>query len=193
MKKIGNSLSRAPWHIFLLFLTNFLESDGALNDTKRLAEWVEPYKFVKLDGCNKDFMKDFGKVVEGSACKPRPVLIDIMSPSSEIQFLPNKVVVNRCDGICHTKLKCIPTSTVNISVKVQQINYLESNIQRDCGEVQVEEHTKCNCQCPVTKEHCNKNQVYQPGECSCLCTNEDEKTKCFYEEKTWDNDRCSCV
>ncbi|XP_071453503.1 vascular endothelial growth factor A-A-like [Hetaerina americana] len=193
MKGKGNLLSCVLWQIFVLFLPNLLGSNGALTFSKRSADWDEPHTFVKQDGCDRNYLKGFQKIIEGSACKPRPVLVDIISPSSEIQFLPNKVVVNRCDGICHAKLNCIPTAKEKIAVKVQQINFMDKGIQPECGEVHVEEHTNCNCMCTVTKEDCNEKQMYQPGDCNCLCINQDEKRKCLYEGKTWDNEQCSCA
>ncbi|XP_048505595.1 balbiani ring protein 3-like isoform X2 [Athalia rosae] len=126
-------------------------------------------------------------------------------PPSGWRYEPEVVAVKRCYGKCSSGTICLPKETGKTKVAVEAI-YDESNTQK-CNIVEVEEHYKCGCDCPITvKQQCNAKQKYVPIRCECVCKDADKKkyecesTKIkhmqhvIYGEKlmTWNPKNCSC-
>lgn len=45
--------------------------------------------------------------------------------------------------------------------------------------VEVEEHTKCKCDCKTKASDCNQFQRYEKAQCLCKCINTEDKNKCL--------------
>ncbi|XP_071453509.1 uncharacterized protein [Hetaerina americana] len=178
------------------FILALCQSYGLQNDgghiMKRYAIDQKPHVFEEYAKCSREFMKTYNSVMMESICMPRKKVVEIISHSPDMLIVPSKIVVNRCDGMCHAKQSCLATDKKEIPVMVQQLNLQDANAMPKCGVVYVEEHLRCKCQCTVMKEHCNAKQNYQPGECMCLCMNNEERKQCLYEGKNWDDSTCTC-
>ncbi|XP_046394383.1 balbiani ring protein 3-like [Ischnura elegans] len=172
-------------------LSNALKNDE-VHLGKRYAPHEKPHVFEEHAKCSREFMKSLSSVMMESNCMPRQKVVQIISHSTDTLIVPSKVVVNRCDGMCHAKQSCLATEMKEIPIVVQQLNLQDPAAMPKCGVVYVEEHLRCKCQCTVMKEHCNEKQDYQPGECMCLCMNDDDRRQCLEEGKQWDDSTCSC-
>lgn len=45
--------------------------------------------------------------------------------------------------------------------------------------VEVEEHTRCKCDCRLKPNDCSKFQRYNKAQCMCICINIEDKNKCL--------------
>lgn len=114
-----------------------------------------------------------------------------------LYYYPMCTRVNRCGGCCgHDLLACRPTEieTLNFEVIALQYNGPSRLEFKGRKSVSVDQHLKCKCDCVIEKENCAPSQVYNPDECRCKCTNEEDRYKCNdeYGLKRWNSTSCSC-
>ncbi|KAJ4441446.1 hypothetical protein ANN_11301, partial [Periplaneta americana] len=105
-------------------------------------------------------------------------------------YSPSAVVVKRCAGMCHNQLSCVPKEKKMTVFSVYQRK--DGEPVPTCGQVHVEEHVRCKCDCTVMESHCNKKQEYDKQECMCKCMNMDEREPCEKDGKLWDQKECKC-
>ncbi|XP_076303138.1 uncharacterized protein LOC143221630 [Lasioglossum baleicum] len=132
-----------------------------------------------------------------ATCKPelQTVQLHLDTDTTSIYF-PTCIRINRCGGCCYNSLlSCQPTAseTRNFEIYVMTTDHHKGLVYRSKRIVPVEEHTKCECNCKLKEEHCNKKQTYIPESCECQCNNVNEKKKCNEtNKKVWNSDLCSC-
>lgn len=140
-------------------------------------------------------------------CKPEltTVALDLPVEPSTL-FFPTCVRLEQCGGCCYGPLlTCRPTVTKLVKYKVLKTSLVASEPLRrrrlrrqnevSYHVVEAYKHTECSCGCKVQETDCDpKIHTYFEGECACVCTNSDEKTKCEEQNSTkyWDNQTCNC-
>lgn len=117
-----------------------------------------------------------------------------------IHLIPDVAMVNRCGGNClRPSHRCVPRTKRIKSIPVMAIlsRFPHGAHDQQCGHIQVEEHTDCDCNCPITEEQC----ISQPGvskrfyeaTCRCICTDTFARRQCISSNKNWDEQNCRCV
>ncbi|XP_031627659.1 uncharacterized protein LOC116343618 [Contarinia nasturtii] len=153
----------------------------------------------------------FGVVVERSSgsrpipaqCKPEMAVVPLrLSDGSDVKdptivVFPSCTRVKQCSGCCNNNLVSCQAIETNIIVyEVFKSQYQSGGKMKFLNKeiVEVEEHTKCKCDCRKKESDCKKNQRYNKSQCLCYCINIEDKNKCLAEteEKIWDPDTCKC-
>ncbi|GLV35215.1 cramped [Carabus blaptoides fortunei] len=170
----------------VFMLTNYLEGD---------AQFMEEISIKSR----------FGDVERAAAITPKPAKcmpilkeIELKNSSDPSYFYyPSCTRIERCGGCCsHSLLSCQPAGTEIVTFQVIVSQYTGGTKLTLKGKelIQVEKHTKCNCECVVKQEDCNSFQEYRKNECRCVCLNLDERRKCEKNNTTqlWDPRDCTC-
>ena len=138
-------------------------------------------------------------IAQGSqeGCWPRKVIVKVPYESDDYQLMaPTHVEVRRCQGSCgHFHHSCIPETITKRKIPVI---FTEKTVEQGvtaslCGEVEVEDHERCQCGCPLKEQHCTAAQVFLPYECRCSCINLGERDSCLDKGWHWDRDTCQCM
>uniref|UniRef100_A0A2H8TXP0 Vascular endothelial growth factor A n=1 Tax=Melanaphis sacchari TaxID=742174 RepID=A0A2H8TXP0_9HEMI len=117
-----------------------------------------------------------------------------------LYYYPMCTRVNRCGGCCgHDLLACRPTEIETLNFEVMVLQYKGSPGSgklefKGRKSVSVDQHLNCKCDCIIEEENCTPLQVYNPNECSCMCTNEKDRHECHDEHglKLWNSTACTC-
>ncbi|KAK6626206.1 hypothetical protein RUM43_006512 [Polyplax serrata] len=139
------------------------------------------------------------KAAKMAKCMPEMRTVPLKPDKTKATFYyPSCTRVQRCGGCCsHHLLSCQPVETEIIPMSIVVTDYLGGNKLQFRGQkiIEVEQHTKCKCDCKIKAENCSRYQKYNPDKCQCECTNTDEEKKCSDEKtmKIWNSDNCSCV
>ncbi|XP_026813773.1 platelet-derived growth factor D-like isoform X1 [Rhopalosiphum maidis] len=115
-------------------------------------------------------------------------------------YYPMCTRVNRCGGCCgHDLLACRPTKIEILNFEVIVLQYKGSQESgkfefKGLKSVSVDQHLNCKCDCIIEKENCTPLQIYNPNECGCMCTNEEDRHECHdeYGLKLWNSTACTC-
>ncbi|XP_060839969.1 uncharacterized protein LOC132921133 [Rhopalosiphum padi] len=107
------------------------------------------------------------------------------------------IQVYRCGGCClHDLLECQPTKVDTIDYEVMVSQYKGAGKFDFLGRkiVSIEQHLKCKCGCVVKQENCTSLQTYNPKQCICTCSNQEDLDKCIEENglKLWNSATCRC-
>ncbi|XP_054088144.1 uncharacterized protein LOC105212013 isoform X2 [Zeugodacus cucurbitae] len=188
---------------------NLLPFYKELANVTDLDELIE--RFVDKDTLDPQlgFQDNFRRSVERAnlqqakpaACIPENTVVPLipLEPSKDpkIDYFPKCTRVKRCGGCCSSQLmSCQPVETETINFQVVPFEVATGNRMRLYGKeiVVVEQHTKCKCDCRIKAEDCKQYQRYLPDRCTCECTNDDARQKCYEQtHKFWDETECRCV
>jgi len=144
-------------------------------------------------------------------CIPRPTLVTVPGPLDPsllqvttqdihlghlLKVIPSQVVVNRCQGSCHSPgqaqyQKCVPGTITNTSFPVMYERLGNDSIEEVCSTIQLVTHLDCRCGCPEAK--CAQHQIFDERTCECRCRDQRARGQCLVQyNKEWDPYSCSC-
>ncbi|XP_063079491.1 vascular endothelial growth factor Ab isoform X3 [Engraulis encrasicolus] len=130
----------------------------------------------------------FLEVFNRSMCRPREVLVDVLSEypeEVEYLFIPSCVALTRCAGCCSDEaLECTPILTHNVTLEVKRVRPLR---QKTNSYMSFTEHSMCECRlkevktespgvvcepcCAGCSERRRRLFVQDPLTCLCSCKN----------------------
>ncbi|XP_063079490.1 vascular endothelial growth factor Ab isoform X2 [Engraulis encrasicolus] len=94
----------------------------------------------------------FLEVFNRSMCRPREVLVDVLSEypeEVEYLFIPSCVALTRCAGCCSDEaLECTPILTHNVTLEVKRVRPLR---QKTNSYMSFTEHSMCECRLKEVK------------------------------------------
>ena len=109
---------------------------------------------------------------------------------------PTHVSVLQCGGSCHRSnhgciAKKIQIKTV--SVMLGKCGIERGKCDKECADVEVEEHTECDCACSLPESKCKSDiQEYNHDRCKCECKDIIGKRECLNQGKLWNENTCMC-
>ncbi|XP_076345062.1 uncharacterized protein LOC143244382 [Tachypleus tridentatus] len=145
---------------------------------------------------SQDFLID--GIAHPAGCEPEYQKIEFPVSSDPLTVLwPTCTRIKRCNGCCSSHLlECVPTSNSTVSLKVIKARYPKPGADRfefnGYQTFQMEKHEKCTCSCKTKAKDCTRFQEYRPGECRCVCKNEEDMRNCQGEGRVWSNEQCRC-
>ena len=63
---------------------------------------------------------------------------------------------------------------------------------KECATLDVTEHIKCACSCPLSENSCSPAQHFRPELCACQCKDRPARQACLDTGRLWNDDTCSC-
>ncbi|XP_069697379.1 vascular endothelial growth factor A-A-like isoform X1 [Periplaneta americana] len=162
---------------------------SALNSSED--DSTENNTMAREEKCNsKEFNEIFNEHVSASRCKePIDVAVELRRESPDVMYIPSTIKVKRCSGTCSKGITCQPKKK---KMKVVSVHRYDKG-KRSCGEVSIEEHEECYCDCEIMESHCGENKKYNRDSCACECINMEEKSDCEMKgDKYWNDDECKC-
>ncbi|XP_069697380.1 vascular endothelial growth factor A-like isoform X2 [Periplaneta americana] len=181
------------WLILFGLLFTCVPADGMDCETRCLELKKEEHPFTEHpeEKCNsKEFNEIFNEHVSASRCKePIDVAVELRRESPDVMYIPSTIKVKRCSGTCSKGITCQPKKK---KMKVVSVHRYDKG-KRSCGEVSIEEHEECYCDCEIMESHCGENKKYNRDSCACECINMEEKSDCEMKgDKYWNDDECKC-
>lgn len=155
---------------------------------------------VAAEQCTQDQMVSIlGRQSMEAKCQPTPTIVPVeVGPGDDLVLAPSHVEVKRCQGSCPlAALSCLPASVKQVSVPalLAPATLSIGQAQPVCHIAQVEEHTSCQCACPIGPEDCpsNDKHYFLPYECRCACKREEGRASCLARGWLWDSSSCECL
>ena len=148
---------------------------------------------------------DTGSIITSQIeCQLHDTIIDLNDYAANItnraiHIIPDVASVKRCGGNCNRPShRCIPINKRFRQIPVMAIlsNHPRGIHETECGHIQVEEHTSCQCDCPITPNECTREGVarrFDANTCKCLCTDMAARGRCIARGMYWDESNCRCV
>ena len=63
---------------------------------------------------------------------------------------------------------------------------------KECATLEVTEHLKCACACPLSAQSCSAAQTFRPELCVCQCNDRLARQTCLDSGRVWNDATCSC-
>ncbi|KAL5234633.1 hypothetical protein ACI65C_002043 [Semiaphis heraclei] len=167
-------------------------------DTKYMNDAQKQFAMTGFQSRNEPDSEVATLIPKSASCSVELQTVNLKETDDQnLYYYPMCTRVNRCRGCCgHDLLACRPTKIETLNFEVMALQYhgsgkLEFNGRKS---VSVDQHLMCKCDCVIEKENCTPLQVYNPDECRCICTNEEDRHKCSdeYESRLWNPTSCSC-
>lgn len=166
-----------------------------------LSQYIYYYHSVDGNSCS-----DFQNIIDNQiGCQLHDTPMDLNEyraniTDSAIHLIPDVAMVKRCGGNCdYPSHRCVPKRKAIKSIPVMAIlsQYPHGIHGQQCGNLQIEEHLECHCNCPITAEECtsqpNVDKRFDEGTCRCLCTDTAARSQCISRGMNWDDTNCRCV
>ena len=197
--------------LFVMIVAILLRTKEAWSHFQCTSDQVH-IKYKQRGVCTSDHVKD--SIKSDQICSPRPVIIQlpwpnntdiqqvniIMNISSHTIILfkmsPTHISVLQCGGGCHRSSHgCVPmkTSIKIVPVMLGKCGIGRGKCDKECAEVNVEEHTECGCACSLPESECQSAwHEYNSDRCRCECKDIIGKRECLNQGKIWNENACNC-
>lgn len=130
--------------------------------------------------------------------EPRDTIVRLTPPKGYDKVNPSAVIAKRCSELTCLRLdqECVSTESTKRMIRAEAFN-INMGMQRECVDVEVEDHVACTCRCQKTQADCGKTKIFNKRMCSCDCLPERKKSceKRMLEMPNtvmWDPNSCSC-
>merc|ERR1712025_1477854 len=150
----------------------------------------------RRDVCTPDHVKE--AIKSNKICSPRPVIVQLPWPNNTNvqQMSPQHISLLQCEGGCHRSHHgCVATETRvrRVPVMLGKCGIGRGKCDKECAEVEVEEHTECECSCLLSENMCESDlHEYNRDKCACECRDILGKRECLNQGKIWNEDTCKC-
>ena len=79
-----------------------------------------------------------------------------------------------------------------VPVMLSKCGINSGTCDKECATLEVTEHLKCACACPLSPQSCSAVQTFRPELCACQCNDKLARQTCLDSGRVWNDATCSC-